>query len=78
MVVGLDDMYDIVLDVEDIKKLVLGKMLRKIGLFDKSSILCGGDLIMLLIWGLGLFMLLCLEWFYFVIGDEIDVFWFFG
>ncbi|MGB3622629.1 MAG: lysophospholipid acyltransferase family protein [Ketobacter sp.] len=71
--VGPDDMYDIVLDAEDIKKSVLGKMLRKTGLLDKSSILRGGDLIMPLTRGLGLSMLPRPERFYFAIGDEIDV-----
>lgn len=71
--VGPDDMFDIVLDADDIKNSLLGSLLKRTGLLDKNSVLRGGDIIMPLSRGLGLSMIPRPERFYFSIGDEIDV-----
>jgi len=72
-VVGPDDMYDIVLDAEDILQSPVGKLLKKAGLLEKKGLLRGGDIIMPLTRGLGLTALPRPERFYFAIGDEIEV-----
>ena len=71
--VGPDDMYDILLDAEDILASPVGKMMKKAGLLEKNGLLRGGDIIMPLTRGLGLSMLPRPERFYFAIGDEIDI-----
>ncbi len=71
--VGPDDMYDILLDAEDIKRSPLGGLLNKAGLLKKDSILRGGDLIMPITRGIGLSVIPRPEPFYFSLGKEIDV-----
>lgn len=71
--VGPDDMYDILLDAEDILRSPVGKLLKRTGLLKKDGLLRGGDIIMPLTRGLGPTMLPRPEKFYFSIGDEIDV-----
>lgn len=71
--VGPDDMYDIVLDAEDVIHSPVGKLLKKAGLLEKKGLLRGGDIIMPLTRGIGLTALPRPERFYFSIGDEIDV-----
>ncbi|RLT98582.1 lysophospholipid acyltransferase family protein [Ketobacter sp.] len=71
--VGPDDMYDILVDAEDVIHSPVGKLLKKTGLLEKSGLLRGGDIIMPLTRGIGLTPLPRPERFYFSIGDEIDV-----
>lgn len=71
--VGPDDMYDIVLDAEDILRSPVGKLMKKAGLLEKNGFLRGGDIIMPITRGLGLSVLPRPERFYFSIGQEIDV-----
>ncbi|MEZ5511116.1 MAG: lysophospholipid acyltransferase family protein [Gammaproteobacteria bacterium] len=71
--VGPDDMYDIVLDAEDVLRSPVGRLMKKVGLLEKNGFLRGGDIIMPLTRGVGLSMLPRPERFYFAIGDEIDV-----
>jgi len=71
--VGPDDMYDIVLDAEDIMRSPVGKLMKKVGLLEKDGFLRGGDILMPVTRGVGLSMLPRPERFYFAIGDEIDV-----
>lgn len=71
--VGPDDMYDIVLDADDIIRSPVGKLMKKAGLLGKNGVLRGGDIIMPVARGLGPTSLPRPERFYFAIGDEIDV-----
>ncbi len=71
--VGPDDMYDIVLDADDILRSPVGKLMKKAGLLGKDSLLRGGDIIMPVARGLGPTSLPRPERFYFAIGEEIDV-----
>src|SRR5690606_12458956 len=71
--VGPDDMYDILLDAEDILRSPVGKLMKRVGLLKKDGLLRGGDILMPLTRGLGPTMLPRPEKFYFSIGDEIDV-----
>lgn len=71
--VGPDDMYDIVLDAEDILRSPVGKLMGKVGLLKKDGFLRGGDIIMPVTRGLGPTALPRPERFYFAVGDEIDV-----
>ena len=71
--VGPDDMYDILLDAEDILRSPVGKLMKKAGLLEKSGFLRGGDIIMPVTRGLGRSMLPRPERFYFSLGKEIDV-----
>lgn len=71
--VGPDDMYDILLDAEDIIRSPVGKLMKRAGLLKKNGLLRGGDIIMPVTRGLGPTMLPRPEKFYFSIGDEIDV-----
>lgn len=71
--VGPDDAFDILLDAEDIKGSVVGKLLKRAGLLEKNSVLRGGDIIMPVTRGLGPTMLPRPERFYFSVGQEIEV-----
>lgn len=71
--VGPDDMYDILLDAEDILRSPVGKLMKRAGLLKKNGLLRGGDIIMPVTRGLGPTMLPRPEKFYFSIGDEISV-----
>lgn len=71
--VGPDDVYDIVLDAEDVLRSPVGRLMKRMGLLEKDGFLRGGDIIMPLTRGVGLSMLPRPERFYFAIGDEIDV-----
>ena len=71
--VGPDDMYDILVDAEDVIHSPLGRLLRKTGLLEKNGFLRGGDVIMPLTRGIAFTALPRPERFYFSIGDEIDV-----
>lgn len=71
--VGPDDMYDILVDADDIIRSPVGKLMKRTGLLGKNSVLRGGDIIMPIARGLGPTSLPRPERFYFAIGDEIDV-----
>ncbi len=71
--VGPDDMYDIVLDAEDILRSPVGRLMKKAGLLEKDGMLRGGDIIMPVTRGLGLSFIPRPERFYFSVGQEIDV-----
>lgn len=71
-VVGPDDIYDILLDADDVLASPAGKLLKKMGLLEKESTLRGGDIIMPLSRGIGFTTLPRPERFYFGIGQEID------
>jgi 1-acyl-sn-glycerol-3-phosphate acyltransferase len=71
--VGPDDMYDIVMDAEDVIHSPVGKLLKRAGLLEKNGLLRGGDIIMPIPRGLGLTSLPRPERFYFSVGDEVDV-----
>ncbi|HVL01906.1 MAG TPA: lysophospholipid acyltransferase family protein [Dongiaceae bacterium] len=71
--VGPDDMYDILLDADDIVRSPFGKLMKRAGLLNPKGLLRGGDIIMPIPRGLGPTILPRPERFYFAIGDEIDV-----
>ncbi|MDX1696430.1 MAG: lysophospholipid acyltransferase family protein [Ketobacteraceae bacterium] len=71
--VGPDDMFDILIDADDVLSTPLGTAMKKVGLLKKEGPLRGGDLIMPVVRGLGLTAIPRPEKFYFAIGDEIDV-----
>lgn len=71
--VGPDDMYDIIIDADDILSTPMGALMKKLGLLKKDGPLRGGDIIMPVVRGVGLSALPRPEKFYFAIGEEIDV-----
>lgn len=71
--VGPDDMFDILIDADDVLSSPVGPAMKKMGLLKKEGPLRGGDLIMPMVRGLGLSTIPRPEKFYFAIGDEIDV-----
>lgn len=71
--VGPDDMYDILVDADDVLSTPIGTAMEKLGLLKKEGPLRGGDLIMPVVRGIGLTTIPRPEKFYFAIGDEIDV-----
>ncbi|MCG8317274.1 MAG: acyltransferase family protein [Pseudomonadales bacterium] len=70
--VGPDDMYDIVLDADDILSTPAYGLFKRLGWLKKDGLLRGGDVIMPLVRGVGLTNIPRPEKFYFAIGDVID------
>ncbi len=70
--VGPDDMVDVVWDANDIMKSPVGKLLGKMGAFDRNGPLRGGDIIMPVSRGLGFTGIPRPEKFYFAVGDVIE------
>ncbi len=71
--VGPDDMYDILLDAEDILHSPVGKLLRRAGLLEKHGLLRGGDMLMPVPRGLGASIIPRPETFYFALGEPVTV-----